>query len=368
VRARTILSIFGLLALPGAAGYLACRAATPRIAYVGAEPALVAAVEEAARGRGVAVAAVRVVAPPAEDTAGRDDAADVALAEAAVGTPGVVAVVGHPRSRGALLAAPIYGEAGLPFVAPTATSRRLRDAGPWIFPLAPDDEAEGAFIAAFALDSLAARRITVFYLVADEYGIGLREGIARALRARGVAPADEVGVLDDSDFERRVAASLRRHATDAVVLAVRTPEALAIGRAVRRRLPRAPIVLADGVDNAAYTGAAGEELGPVTAVAWWRPDSPDSASRAFVRRFERATGRLPRQHDAMYYDAFMVAAEAVRVAGGRPDAVRRYLRELGTSRPAWRGVTGPISFAPGRPTNLVMVRLTGAAAAPVGAR
>jgi branched-chain amino acid transport system substrate-binding protein len=341
------------------------RPGAARIAYINADRRLAAVVEQAAREQGApAVAAVVIPAAGAEVRVGSGEAREVAYAEAAIAIPGLVAVVGHPSSRASLLAAPIYGEAGVPFIVPTATSRRLRDAGPWTFQLAPDDEAEGAFIAAFALDSLAARDITIFYLVADEYGIGLRDGIVNALRSRGVVPADEVGILEDSDFPRRVAASLRRRTPRAVVIAARTAEAAAIARAVRGRLPSVPLLLADGVGYDAAALGAGSRGGAVYAVAWWRPEASDSASRAFVARFERAAGRAPRPQEAMYYDGLMLAAEAVRVAGPRRVAIQRFLRELGGARPPYQGITGPISFTPGRRANLVMVRVgTGAVAA-----
>ncbi len=359
MRARTAIWIAGSLA---AAGYCASRPGVARIVYINADRSIGTVVEQATREEGAAVSAILIPASAAAVDTARGEAPDVAYAEAAVTTQGVVAVVGHPSSRASLLAAPIYAEAGVPFIAPTATSARLRHAGPWIFQLAPDDEAEGAFIANFALDSLPTRRISVIYLAADEYGIGLRDGIVSALAARGVTPVDEVGVLEDSDFERRVAASLRGHVPDAVVIAARTPEAVAIARAIRARLPRVPLILADGVENGAFVRGTGARLGPAYAVVWWRPDSADPASRAFVARFSRAAGRPPRQQEAMYYDALMVAAQAVRAVGARRGAIRRYLSELGVTRPPYRGVTGLISFARGRPTNLVMLRLGGTSA------
>jgi ABC-type branched-subunit amino acid transport system substrate-binding protein len=136
---------------------------------------------------------------------------------------------------------------------------------------------------------------------------------------------------------------------------------------MRRRLARVPIIVADGVDSSVFSRSLGARLGPAYAVAWWRADSPDSASRAFVARFERAGGRPPRPADAMYYDAMMLAAQAVHDVGARRDAIRRYLGELGVSRPPYRGITGPISFTPSRPTNLVMLRLEAPAPA-AGAR
>jgi hypothetical protein len=61
-----------------------------------------------------------------------------------------------------------------------------------------------------------------------------------------------------------------------------------------------------------------------------------------------------------------VAAQAVREVGPRRAAIRRYLGELGISRPPYRGVTGPISFAPRRPVNLLMTHVVNGATAMVG--
>ncbi len=296
-------------------------------------------------------------------------AAEVAFAEALVAIPHLAVVVGHLSSRGSLLAAPIYGEARIPFIVPTSTSRRLGRTGPWTFQLAPDDSEEGAFIAAFALDRLAARRATIFYLVTDEYGIGLRDGVVTALRARGVEPLDEVAVLEDSDFPRRVAASLRRGRPDVVIVAARSGTALAIAQAVHRRMPKTYVVAGDGVAlDAQFARAEGPEAASDFAVAWWSASDTGRTSQAFVARFRAVAGRAPSPVDAMFYDGLMVAAQAVRDAGVRPEAIRAYLRSLGTARPPYAGVTGPISFAPGRHTNLVMTRLVGGTAVPVADR
>src|SRR2546427_12789968 len=61
-----------------------------------------------------------------------------------------VGVVGHGSSRGSLVASSVYNEAGIPQITPPSTSRLLHAVGPWAFMLAPDDSAEGAFMAALA--------------------------------------------------------------------------------------------------------------------------------------------------------------------------------------------------------------------------
>jgi branched-chain amino acid transport system substrate-binding protein len=285
-------------------------------------------------------------------------AGDIDYADAMAAVPGVVAAVGPQSSRATLLVAPIYAERGIPLISATATSHRLRALTPSVFQLAPDDEVEGAFIAAFVLDRLAARRVTLFYLDADEYGLGLRDGLVQALRRRGVAPVDQVGVIEQTDMRRRVAESLRRAIPDVVVIATRAPEALAIVRAVHQRLPRAPMVACDGIPlTAAFIRSAGATTSAVYAVAWWHPDLPDTLSRAFAARYERASGSPPSPAIAMFYDAIMVAARAVHDVGPRGTAIRRYLSELGISRPPYHGVTGPISFGPQRAANLLMTRV-----------
>jgi ABC-type branched-subunit amino acid transport system substrate-binding protein len=291
---------------------------------------------------------------------GIDGEIDYATAMTAV--PGVVAAVGPLSSRATLLVAPIYAERHIPLIAATASSSRLRAAGPWVFQLAPDDEEEGAFMARFILDRVGVRRVTVFYLVADEYGIGLRAGLVQALRSRGVTPVDEVGIFEDSPFDRRVAESLRRAVPEIVVVAARSPEALAIARAVHERAPHALVLVGDAVLlDAAFVKAVGQAASVIHGVTWWRPDMADTVSRSFVRRFERSGGVRPDVVDAMVYDAIMVAARAVHDVGPDPAAVRRYLSELGAKRPAYRGVTGPISFGRDRPINLVMVHIANGA-------
>jgi len=59
----------------------------------------------------------------------------------------------------------------------------------------------------------------------------------------------------------------------------------------------------------------------------------------------------------MQFDALMLLGLAIREVGGNPVAVRDYLAELGAARPPYPGVTGPISFGPGRLRPLFMLRL-----------
>jgi branched-chain amino acid transport system substrate-binding protein len=293
------------------------------------------------------------------DSAVTGDPADVEVrrAERLAAVPGIVGVVGHSGSRASLAAAPVYNEVGIVQITPNSTSRLLRSAGPWTFNLAPDDSVEGAFIGAFVAERLRALRVTLYY-ENDEYGTGLRDGVIAAVGPRGVEVVDRVPMDPTSDFRTLVAASLKRGVPDVVVVAGRQLEAGAIARTMRERGHPRAVVAGDGAlvlpELAQVAGPAADS---VYVVSFWMPDASDSLSQAFVARYRRATGELPQSADAMSHDALMLLAEAVREGGSNPAAVRRFLRELGASRPPYQGVTGPIAFGAGAQSRLIMARL-----------
>jgi branched-chain amino acid transport system substrate-binding protein len=285
------------------------------------------------------------------------------------GTSGMAGVVGHAGSRETLLAAPVYNSAGIPLVVPTSTSRRLTELGPWMFRLAPNDSVEGDVIAAYVTDSLRVRSATIFYF-SDEYGVGLRDGVAAGLTRRGATVLDQVSVNMGScpplaptdDFATVVAASLRRATPEVVILASRRVDGGCVMRIVDSVHPAMAFVAGDGIESAApqLREIAGKAVDRLHSVVFWRGNESDSATRAFTQRFRRIVGSPPDHADAMVYDAFMVLGQAVREAGPDRAAIRRWLESLGGSRPAWQGITGRVSFQEERRHVIQVMRPAGA--------
>lgn len=296
-------------------------------------------------------------------------AAEVARAAVLAENPTVLAVVGPGGSREALQVAPIYAAEGLPSLVPTATSRLLLDAGPTSFIIAPNDSVQGVFIAAYADSTLRARHAAIVY-VADEYGVGLSAGTEAEFTRRGVTlvsriPLEATQRCADDDGRRyfaTLAASLvRRQPPEVVVFALRTPEALCAARAIRAVLPTVALVAGDGVyvDEMVFRSWAAVADG-MYLVAFWHPSLPDSASRAFTRRYRDAVGLTPRHGDAVFRDAAVLAATAIHEGGRSRRAVQAYLRSLGVTRPPFRGISGPIAFPAGFTRPLLMTQIRGA--------
>lgn len=292
------------------------------------------------------------------DSLASSDAPEVAIPEARhfVRVPDLVAVVGPGGSRIALAVAPVYNDARVPHIPPTATSRLIARAGPWTFPLAPDDSVEGAFIARFVTDSLRAGRVQLFYQN-DEYGEGLESGVVAALAARGAAPLYDAPVDATTDFDAAAGAALVHGRPDVVICAARSEETAGIARAFRRRGVAVAVVAGDGALTARLGPLAGPTADSLYVASFWTPAAGDPASRAFVARFRRVLGRTPNGPEALNHDAIMLIVAAVREVGPDRAAIRRWLLSLGRTRPAWPGVTGPVAFGVPEPGRLIMLRL-----------
>jgi branched-chain amino acid transport system substrate-binding protein len=291
--------------------------------------------------------------------------------------PAVVALVGPGGSREALQTAPVYRDAGLANVIPTATSKLLRDLGPLSFLLAPNDSIQGEFIGRFVAERLRAKVAAIMY-VPDEYGVGLAAGSAVAMGNRGVKITARLPVRPNqlcqphvprNSYDDVVADVFAYGVPDVIVLATRTRESACIARSVQRRAPVTRFVAGDGaVVQHAFLELVGAAADSMYFVAFWHHDRPDSASRAFVAQFRAIVKREPRHDDAMFYDAVMLVGQAIRNGGASRAAVAEYLSQLGRERPPYRGVTGPIAFTPGAPRPLLMTRLRDGHPEPVPTR
>ncbi|MGE0439803.1 MAG: ABC transporter substrate-binding protein [Gemmatimonadales bacterium] len=284
--------------------------------------------------------------------AAADSRAELPVARRLAAAPAVLAAVGHSGSKNTLGAAPIYREAGLPLLVPTATARSLRTSDAPLFPLAPPDDVVGGVMADFLVDSLHSSRVAVLY-VGDAYGLGIHDGIASRLRAR--RNAGVTGTAAVAGFECHagplamtmiVRALLRRSQADALVIALTPRESECALRAAVAEAPGLTIVMGDSFDPTAADLArlSGAERRAAWVVSFWNPDA-DSASRAFRARFRAAVGSDPRPADALAYDALMVVAAGVREGARTRLSLTRWLQSLGTpARAPYPGLTGPVQF------------------------
>lgn len=280
----------------------------------------------------------------------------LAFAAALAGDPRIAVVVGPSNSRHALATAPAYNAAHIPQVIPSATSRRLVSAGPYTFTLAPNDSVEGDYLARFAVGAFHARRAILFY-VNDEYGEGLRAGILSAFVGHGGVVEATVPIGRGTDIPLLLTGALRGHHPDVVFVAGRSVETALVLRSLRAIHHPLPVVAGDGAYlPSALHETAGPDLDGLYVLAFWVYDSTDPAHRAFATRVAGLRHTGPTPEDALTEDALRLAVAALDSAGPDREAIRKWLADLGVTRPPFLGLSGRISFGPRREHPLAIVR------------
>jgi branched-chain amino acid transport system substrate-binding protein len=260
-------------------------------------------------------------------------------------------VVGHPGSGATIGAARVYAEAGVPLIAPNATARTTAEVEEWVFRLLPSDEVQGRFLAQHALDSLQANRVAVVFM-GDAYGVGILRGVRAELSARGLPLADEVelpsvscSLTEDGAARLVTRALLTRARPDAVIVALPLIPADCVFYEITRGAPTTWVIGSDALDGRQIDqwARANVPVERIRIATGWAPRA-DSPTTDFIEAFTTTFGHRPRGSEALLHDAFALATQAVRETGGDPKRVRAWLASLGTSEPAWRGLTGDIRF------------------------
>lgn len=340
--------------LPGLvlAGMLACTSERPATVRIGdAVPRLATGMTllEVVRPLLGAAASPAIAIAPWSVSTPEYGVGEDAQARRFIEDSSVIAVVGHAGSRATLMVEPLYREAGLAMVVPTATASTLRRIGAPVFMLAPTDDLIGAFLVDEATTRLRRTRLGMLY-VADPYGEGLVDGVQKRLRARGdslVGAAALSGLeceIDALAMDAVIAAFLQRHTPDAVIIALPQQGAWCAIRALARLAPSVAVLTTDSFVPGSDAPLTAAERANTYALMFWEPGS-DSASQAFIASTRRHMKRDPYPGEALEYDAYQLIAAAVREGHTTRRAVMTWLQQLGTpGHPPFQGLSGPIDF------------------------
>jgi branched-chain amino acid transport system substrate-binding protein len=258
---------------------------------------------------------------------------------------GVVAVVGHVWSATTLAAAPVYNGGDQPVVAisPSSSAPEISDAGPYIFRLCPSDYAHAAALARWVRGKLGLERGAILYMN-DDYGRGVRQTFVRELtRLRGEAVAIDPYLGDTPEVGAYLDRVAKGKSAQFLMAAGGLPDGQEILRQARSRKINVPLLGADGLEGIEALGALAEGVYVSEA---YLPTLPSPANQRFVAAYRKKypTAGLPNQPGAAAYDAIYLLRSAIARAGTDRRAIRRAVAEIGTTAPAYVGVTGRIVF------------------------
>jgi branched-chain amino acid transport system substrate-binding protein len=258
---------------------------------------------------------------------------------------GVAAVVGHLFSGQTLAAAPVYngGESPVVAISPASSSPDVSGVGDYTFRLCPSDLAHGAALARWIRNRLGLERGVVLYLN-DAYGRGVRQTfVTEFTRLRGELLAVDPYLGDTPDVALYLDRLAKSGRAQFIVVAGNRGEAEEILRQARSRKVTVPILGADGLEGIEEAGALAEGVYISQA---YLPSIDRPANHRFVEAYHRkypAAG-APNQPAAATYDAIYLLRNVIARAGTGRQAIREAVAAVGTTAPAFEGVTGRVVF------------------------
>ena len=292
------------------------------------------------------------------DDSGSEDQA-IRIAKSFSDSAAMVAVVGHLSSNTTLAAGRVYSTEANPLlmISPSASSPDLTGFSPFVFRVTPNDLNQGQQIARFARRSLGARRAGVIF-INNEYGRGLRRAFAAEFSALGGSVLEEDPYLPATpSLEPYLSRMRQRGGVDVLVLACERPGAELALRELRQLGLRWPAIGGD-----ALTGIEGPLAEGVRFSSTYLPQQPGERNARFVGVYVRAfNGERPDHRGAGAYDIVRLLAQAIGEVGPDRLAIRDYVAQVGTTKPAFEGVTGTIAFdaygdVPAKPVVIGVIR------------
>lgn len=272
-----------------------------------------------------------------EDDEGKEQTT-VTIANKLTQDPRVSVVVGHLTSSACLAASPIYKDAKLCAISPTATNPKLAVGSPYYFRNVFTDAFQGSFLAQYAANK-GLKKIAILHQVND-YSIALKDAfIAEAEKLGLTIVGVESYQAQATDFKPQLTKfKLRR--PDVLFVPGYAPEGKTI--AVQAKDLGVPMLGGDGLESDIMLEIPESEGLTVTTPFFAAKASPEA--KAFIESFHAKYGKNPDYMAVNTYDAVGMAAMAAAKAHGDREAVRSFLASITSPETAYAGIAGPTYF------------------------
>jgi branched-chain amino acid transport system substrate-binding protein len=252
--------------------------------------------------------------------------------------------VGPVFSGPADAAGPLYSEAGLATVTPSATHSDLTEQGFATFLRAvPNDRQSGWAIGDFLAGHPDGVEAVMVIDDGSPYGVDMADGVMKRMEGAGVVAHRETEPSGTASYDA-AAARVVDADVDAVAYLGYYPDAAPFAVALAEEGFTGIRISGDGVMDAEFVNLAGE-----AAEGWYTMCACFDASygaaspgfQDFAQRYEDAYGEPPGSYAPRAYDIAVMIIEAVAALAEEPDraAVLEALADT-----VYEGITGAISF------------------------
>lgn len=284
-----------------------------------------------------------------EDTQGSGEGG-ASVANLYVSDPDVVAIAGHTFSGSTAAAIPIYNEARLPMLSPSATRADLTGGDQDVFNRIPfTDDIQGQFAAEFLYNELGVEKLAVMH-DGDAYGKGVAETVRDTFESLGGEIVAFVAITPAETDYSAALTDVGANDPDAIYYGGYYPEAAVIAKDMPvAGLEDVVLFSDDGTFGETFIELAGENAEGVYAAS----GAPVGGPRfdEFGQAFEEAYGDPPGAvstfswHGYDVVDALIQQIKSVAILGddGSLYIPREALVDAVNNMTAYQGLTGELS-------------------------
>ncbi len=284
-----------------------------------------------------------------EDTQGSGEGG-ASVANLYVSDPDVVAIAGHTFSGSTAAAIPIYNEARLPMLSPSATRADLTGGDQDVFNRIPfTDDIQGQFAAEFLYNELGVEKLAVMH-DGDAYGKGVAETVRDTFESLGGEIVAFVAITPAETDYSAALTDVGANDPDAIYYGGYYPEAAVIAKDMPvAGLEDVVLFSDDGTFGETFIELAGENAEGVYAAS----GAPVGGPRfdEFGQAFEDAYGDPPGAvstfswHGYDVVDALIQQIKSVAILGddGSLYIPREALVDAVNNMTAYQGLTGELS-------------------------
>ncbi len=252
----------------------------------------------------------------------------------------IVAQIGAFSSSSSMAAQPIFDQAGMVQLSPTASHTQFASGSPWSFGIVGVQAAEQPYMARFAYNDLGIRKIAILHLNND-WGIDTAKFFKAAFEELGGKIVGTEFYFDgESDFTA-VLTKLKQTDAEALFMASFYNDGAAINIQRDRIGWDVKVLGPSSLYSPQLVKLGGKAVeGLYTNQTFFAKD-PDPRVQSYVKGFEAKYGATPNMHAALAYDAVMLLADAMQRANSTD---RKAIRDALAKTTAYPGLAGEITF------------------------
>ncbi|MGI6038408.1 MAG: ABC transporter substrate-binding protein [Limnochordia bacterium] len=283
----------------------------------------------------------KAVVVPFDDKNSGEEAASIA--QRIVSLDDIVAVIGHFSSNMNLVSSPIFQEAGMLNITPSASHPAITDIGDYIFRNNSLVFVEAGYAVEIAVDDLGKKNIGMISVMTD-WGTStseiVKDIIEKEYASKGAKLVAHEQVLVGSDDYSPAVTKLLAAGADVVICVGEYGVVAPFTRQYKQFDPNIEIVCFSNAYSKQLIELGGPAVDGVRFPASFFAGSTDPKVRSFVDNFVERYGYVPNNSMAQSYDTMGMILEAI-VATKSTDsaALRDYIAQI-----EYDGVTGLTRF------------------------